>query len=89
MPDPFSKPVTAVTAPEAYPVLNSGQVQGLLSGLRGAAEYEVLVGHPGTATRGMDAQSVVHFVIAGFIVVANFLYFAERRQRKRRQERNR
>lgn len=78
--------VTAVTAPEAYPFLNSGQVRGLLSGLRGAAEYEVLVGHPGSATRGMDAQSVVHFVIAGFIVVANLVYFAERRTRRLRKE---
>jgi hypothetical protein len=86
---PLVAGVTAVTAPEAYPFLNSGQVQGLLSGLRGAAEYEVMVGHPGTATRGMDAQSVVHFVIAGFIVVANLLYFADRRERRRRQERNR
>jgi len=86
---PLVAGVTAVTAPEAYPFLNSGQVQGLLSGLRGAAEYEVLVGHPGTATRGMDAQSVVHFVIAGFIVVANLLFFAERRERRQRLERGR
>lgn len=78
--------VTAVTAPEAYPYLNSGQVIGLLGGLRGAAEYEALVGRPGTATPGMDAQSIVHFVIAGFIVISNVIYFSEKRARRRRQE---
>lgn len=78
--------VTAVQAPEAYPFLNSGQVRGLAGGLRGAAEYEALVGHPGSATRGMDAQSVVHFVIAGFIVLSNLAWFADRRSRRRRME---
>lgn len=79
--------VTAVQAPEMYPFLNSGQLVGLLSGLRGAAEYEVLVGREGTATPGMDAQSIVHFLIAGFIVFANLVWFADRRARQRRAAR--
>lgn len=79
--------VTAVQAPEMYPFLNAGQLVGLLSGLRGAAEYEVLLGKEGTATRGMDAQSIVHFLIAGFILFSNIVYFAERRARQRRARR--
>lgn len=79
--------VTAVQAPEVYPFLNAGQLVGLMGGLRGAAEYEVLLGEKGTATPGMDAQSIVHFMIAGFILFSNILYFAERRDRLRRSQR--
>ncbi|HXE73031.1 MAG TPA: hypothetical protein VNO81_10255 [Candidatus Nitrosotenuis sp.] len=77
--------VTAVQAPEVYPFLNSGQLLGLLGGLRGAAEYEVLTGHPGTASRGMVAQSIVHFLIAGFIIFSNVVYFLDRRRTRRGQ----
>lgn len=80
---PLGAGVTAVSAPEVYPYLNSGQLVGLMGGLRGAAEYEVLLGQPGTATTGMDAQSVVHFLIAAFIIFSNVVYFADRRRRRR------
>ncbi len=40
---------------------NSGQLVGMLGGLRGAADYEKLAGRlPATATRGMLAQSAAH-----------------------------
>lgn len=82
---PLGAGVTAVQAPEVYTYLDSGQLVGLMGGLRGAAEYEVLVGRPGTAIPGMDAQSIVHFIIAGFILFANLVYFlVERRGRRRR-----
>ncbi len=72
--------VTAVSAPNFYPYLQSGQLVGLLGGLKGAAEYETLVGAPGDATKGMDAQSVVHAVIVLLIVLGNVTYFATRRR---------
>jgi len=65
---------TAVSAPEYYPYYQSGQLVGLLGGLAGAAEYEKLVGIPGTATRGMDAQSLGHLAIIVFIVLGNLFY---------------
>ncbi len=34
-------------APGLYPLLRSGQINGLIGGLRGAAEYEILVGKKG------------------------------------------
>ncbi|MEW6277829.1 MAG: hypothetical protein AB1758_04330 [Candidatus Eremiobacterota bacterium] len=80
---PLAVGVTAVSAPEFYPYLNSGQLEGMLGGLRGAAEYELLVKEPGTATLAMDAQSVAHFTLAGFIVFSNVVYFLERRRRRR------
>jgi hypothetical protein len=74
--------VTAVSAPNFYPYIQSGQLVGLLGGLKGAAEYETLVGAPADATKGMDAQSIVHALIVFFIILGNVIYFVSRgRQR--------
>ncbi|MGE0822450.1 MAG: hypothetical protein AB7G75_11520 [Candidatus Binatia bacterium] len=66
---------TAVSAPRFYPLLDTGQINGLLGGLRGAAEYEILLGQQGKATAGMDAQSATHFLIIVLIVICNTVYF--------------
>jgi hypothetical protein len=63
--------VTAVSAPEYYPYLQSGQLQGLLGGMAGAAEYEKAREEKGSATRGMDAQSLGHFFVAFCILLGN------------------
>ena len=67
--------VTAVIAPGLYPFLNTGQINGLIGGLRGAAEYEILIGAKGKAVAGMDAQSATHFLIIGLILLCNLIYF--------------
>ena len=64
---------TAVGAPNFYPYVQSGQLVGLLGGLKGAAEYETLIGAPGDATSGMDAQSIVHALIVVFILLGNLV----------------
>lgn len=69
---------TAVSAPRFYPLLDTGQINGLLGGLRGAAEYETLMHLTGKATAGMDAQSATHFLIIVLIVVCNLFYFLTR-----------
>ncbi len=74
---------TAVSAPEFYPYVQSGQLVGLLGGMKGAAEYEKLVKRPGTAQRGMDAQSVSHIVVFLFILIGNIAYFSVKGTRKR------
>jgi hypothetical protein len=74
---------TAVGAPNFYPYVQSGQLTGLLGGLKGAAEYETLVGHPGDATKGMDAQSVVHALVVAFILLGNVVYLLSLRSKKR------
>ena len=71
---------TAVSAPQFFPYLQSGQMMGQLGGMKGAAEYERLVKHPGLGSRGMDSQSVAHAVIIVFIIFANVAYFALRRK---------
>jgi hypothetical protein len=79
--------VTAVSAADVYPYVESGQVVGLLAGMKGAAEYETLVDEAGysdqrkTASRGMDAQSLGHLLIMVFIIIGNVGYvFARRRK---------
>jgi len=74
---------TAVSAPGLYPLIDTGQINGLLGGLRGAAEYETLVDIKGNATAGMDAQSATHFLIIILIVVCNLFYFLTRQERGR------
>jgi hypothetical protein len=82
---------TAVSAPKYYAYLKSGQMIGLMGGLKGAAEYEVLLGRSypelkersRLACRGMDTQSVVHLIIIVFIVLGNVVFFVSKRERTR------
>lgn len=75
---------TAVSAPQFYPYLESGQLAGLLGGMKGAAEYEKLVAVTGTATRGMDSQSIAHAAIVFFVITGNVFFFIDRRRAKKR-----
>ncbi len=71
----FGLGCTAVMAPDQFPYLQSGQMNGMMGGLAGAAEYETLVQASGTATEGMRPQSVVHLIIIFFIILGNVMYF--------------
>jgi hypothetical protein len=73
---------TGVSEPEYVPNFQSGQLVGLVGGLAGAAEYERLVGVSGTATRGMDAQSLGHLAIIALIVVSNVVFVIRTRTGK-------
>ncbi|WP_455378789.1 hypothetical protein [Petrachloros mirabilis] len=73
---------TGVIAPGLYPLLRSGQINGLIGGLRGAAEYESLIGQKGRAVAGMDAQSATHVAIIILVIICNAFYFSLRRQVK-------
>lgn len=80
---PMSTGTTSIQVNEVMPYVQAGQVQGILAGMPGAAEYEQLVGVKGIATRAMDAQSVAHLVIVLFIVLGNVGYFIERSRKKK------
>jgi hypothetical protein len=69
---------TAVMATSFYPFLSSGQMVGLLGGLKGAAEYEMLIHKPGMGQKGMDAQSVCHLTIVLLVIWGNVVYFSKR-----------
>ena len=78
---PLAIGVTGVMATDYYPYLQSGQIFGILGGLKGAAEYETLVGTPGKAVQGMKVQMVAHLIIIVFIIIGNIGYFAQRKKR--------
>ncbi|HZI88911.1 MAG TPA: hypothetical protein VFD83_00495 [Candidatus Polarisedimenticolia bacterium] len=70
---------TAVMATDYYPYLSSKQILGLIGGMKGAAEYERLMDVIGDARRGMDAQSLVHLIVVGLVLVGNGALFLSRR----------
>lgn len=74
--------VTGVMAIDYYVYLQTGQLCGLLNGLKGAAEYEHLIGKKGFGFLGMSSQSVAHLVIILFVIIGNIGYFTVRRRRQ-------
>jgi hypothetical protein len=80
---------TGVQAPLVYPYVPR-QLRGLLGAIKGAAEYEKLVidtyGGPQPdpkyleGLRRMGPQLVAHLLIIVLILVANLLYFADKRE---------
>ena len=87
---------TAVSAPKYYAFINSGQLAGMLGGMKGAAEYEQLIvkKYPDlgrlykstrtfTAMKGMDAQTGIHAVIVLFILIGNVAFLASRLGQRR------
>jgi hypothetical protein len=70
--------VTAVYTADLQPFYQSGQVKGILGGLKGAAEYEKCIAMLGDGTAGMRSQKVVHYVIVLFIALGNVAYWLTR-----------
>ncbi len=77
---------TGVMAPGLYPLLRSGQINGLIGGLRGAAEYESLIEQKGKAVAGMDAQSATHVAIIVLVIICNLFYFSMRRAARQQSQ---
>ncbi|MFZ1948108.1 MAG: hypothetical protein WAW06_11230 [bacterium] len=73
---------TAIQAISIYPYYQAHQILGFLGGLKGAAEYEKMIGKPAMGVRGMDAQSVAHSLMVVFIIVGNLGYFLSRRAKR-------
>lgn len=82
---PVGSGVTAVVAPKMYSFIESGQMTGLLGGMKGAAEYEKLINKKANATLGMGSQSLVHLLIIFFVAAGNVGYFLSRREEKKRR----
>ncbi|MHB1459133.1 MAG: hypothetical protein ACYC0V_19675 [Armatimonadota bacterium] len=74
---------TAVMAPEGFNPLDAGQIKGMLTGMKGAAEYEKLIGKPGFATKGTGALSASHLLIIILIIIGNTGYIISRIQNKK------
>ena len=82
---PYRTPIlyapTSVSGPEGFNWLDSGQIKGMLVGMKGAAEYEQLIEARGFATRGASALSSSHLLIIVLIVLGNVGYVISRRRR--------
>ena len=72
---------TGVMVSGYYPYFKTGQLIGLIGGLKGAAEYEKLVDKPDKATLGMKVQSIVHIAIIFLVIFGNVVYFVSRRRK--------
>jgi len=82
---PLALAVTAVMGPQLYPFLQSKQLIGFISGLKGAAEYEKLMEAEMArlcvdkqASKGMPVQAMTHLLIIIFIILGNIGYFLTR-----------
>jgi hypothetical protein len=79
---PLGQGCTGIIGPEQFPYLDSGQLKGSLIGMKGAAEYETLVGYRGKGFKAMIPQSIAHILLMVLIVLGNIgLYVAQRRGR--------
>lgn len=84
---PVSGGTTAVSAPGFLPYVNDQkQLHGLMGGLKAAAEYELLLGYEGTASLGMNPQSVAHVLILALILFGNIRAWKKRKADKLAQE---
>lgn len=71
----------SIVSSAMYPYLESGQLCGLLVGVRGAAEYETLLRTRGLGKEFIVPQSIAHLLIVVLVIMANIGYWASRRKK--------
>ncbi|MFN3689889.1 MAG: hypothetical protein ACK4UU_03060 [Fimbriimonadales bacterium] len=74
---------TSVMAAEAYTYLDSGQIKGMITGAKGAQEYEQLLGIRGLGAPFANAISFSHVLIIIFILLGNFAMLMQRIHERR------
>lgn len=70
---------TAAIEPQARNYVDSAQLAGALSGLTGAAEFELLTNTAGRAVRTVDALSLLSVALAAIIVAGNVAFLVGRK----------
>jgi len=80
---PYLFAPTAVMAPTYYPYLDSGQIQGMLTGIKGAGDYEGLLHTKSFGSRIASALSLVYALIILLVIIGNVGYFATRAAKRR------
>jgi len=71
---------TSVMAPELYTYIDSGQMKGMLFGIKGAAEYERLLGIKGFTTRAITPVSLSLVLLFVLIALGNYGMYASRKR---------
>jgi hypothetical protein len=64
------------------PYYDSGQLLGIMDGIKGAADLEFLTGNPGDAIVSSDILSFTQTLVLIFIVIGNVSFFMTRGQRE-------
>ena len=68
---PYVSNCIALMYPLYVPYVEAGQIAGMLNGLRGGAEYELLLRKPGISIASMDSMSTTHLLVIAFILIGN------------------
>ena len=81
---PFGVPMTGMCTtnevPNYTPYINSGQLHGIIGGVRGSAEYEYMMSMPGLALGQAMATNFGGLLWVFLVVLGNVLYFIARRE---------
>jgi hypothetical protein len=80
---PLAQGCTGIIGPEQFPYLDTGQLSGLMVGLKGAAEYEALLKVRREGFRRMMPQSLGHLVALFLIFLGNLGMWLARKQVRR------
>lgn len=83
---PFLFAPTAVMAPTYYPYIDTGQISGMLTGIKGAGDYEELLGTRSFGTRAAGALSLAYALIILLIIIGNVGYYGARSAAKKAGE---
>ena len=84
---PLLMVISAQAEPMVRPYYDSGQVQGMVTGLAGGASYELRTGKPGMGRNFWDAFAVAFFVAEVIVVVGGvWALFAGWQARRARKE---
>ncbi len=81
---PLTQGCTGIIGPEQFPYLDTGQLSGLMVGLKGAAEYEALLKVQNVGYRRMMPQSLGHIIALVLIFLGNLGMWLARRRVVRR-----
>jgi hypothetical protein len=77
---------TAVSVTDLAPYYQAGQLLGVVAGLAGSAEYEVMVGRPSIGVEGADGLNTGHGVVIVAIVLGNIAFFASKRANRKKSK---
>lgn len=75
---------TASIVANVYPFVQSKQIDAFLAGLKGAADYELLLKLPEKeqkAVKTMRVQVTIHILLIALIVLTNIIYFLGKRKK--------
>jgi hypothetical protein len=74
--------VSAAVEPKARAYRDANQLAALVSGLMGAAQYEILSNQPGLAVISVNAQSAAQLILVFIVILGNIVFWISRARGK-------